>query len=39
MITKPIVTIKKMPLQACPKTSSDFGYFYEDIIKKKLYVT
>ena len=35
MSNKPKIIIKKMPIESCPKTSSEFGYFYEDILKKK----
>jgi len=35
MNEEPKVIIKKIPIKYCPKTSSDFGYFYEDNLKKK----
>ena len=35
MSNKPKIIIKKISSDSCPKTSSEFGYFYEDILKKK----
>ena len=35
MSEKPEIKIKKIPIEDCPKTSADFGYVYEDILKKK----
>ena len=35
MSTKPIIKIQPVPQEDFVKTNSDFGYFYEDILKKK----
>ena len=35
MNTKPLVVIKKMPIEDIPITNPNFGYFYEENIKKK----
>ena len=35
MNNKPQIKIGKISVEHCPKTSPDYGYFYEDILKKK----